>query len=387
MSKRYKNVTDEDLLKLLKDYGEKIGTTPSSVIMHKERDQMLPDIGTYERRFGSWKNALVLAGFKNIHRNISIKDKRPDVVESLKFKEDANLSYGSEKKVLTVCPICKKERYVSIKYLCRNGYSCTKCGKNPSKSELAMESILDQLNISYEQEKIFEWSNRKRYDFYLNKENCIIEINGEQHYLKGIFRTLKEEKENDEYKKEIALKNGINKYFSIEIKSTSNSKLIKSLLNDNNIKNLINNKPIDIIKIYENIWHRDKDIMKSCCDLYNQGFALPDISKSLNIENSRLTILLKDACKIGLCDYNKKYAYEKKKRLPKNGHCTKEVYCKETDKKYSSAKEAYKELSSKVKDKFVYSNFCESCNGKRENYYKGFHVYYVDKGETKCQLK
>ena len=71
--------------------------------------------------------------------------------------------------------------------------------------------MLSQLNLSFDREKVFEWSEgdakkaykgRKRYDFYLPASNTIIEVHGAQHYEKGFEaiggRTLKEEQKNDE---------------------------------------------------------------------------------------------------------------------------------------------------------------------------------------------
>ena len=56
-----------------------------------------------------------------------------------------------------------------------------------------------QLGINFEKEKDFEWSNNKRYDFYVKEKSCIIETHGLQHYkYTGLKRSLKEEQENEE---------------------------------------------------------------------------------------------------------------------------------------------------------------------------------------------
>ena len=59
-----------------------------------------------------------------------------------------------------------------------------------------MYSVLKQLNIEFEYQKIFDWSKniktnnlilngRKIYDFYLNELNIIIETHGDQHFNQG----------------------------------------------------------------------------------------------------------------------------------------------------------------------------------------------------------
>ena len=48
---------------------------------------------------------------------------------------------------------------------------------------------LDSLNISFEDEAFFEWSDlkegRKVYDFFLPDYSCIIEMHGAQHYIES----------------------------------------------------------------------------------------------------------------------------------------------------------------------------------------------------------
>ena len=61
------------------------------------------------------------------------------------------------------------------------------CGCINSKYELIIKNILDELNISYEKEKIFlDCTSVKnsplRFDFYLPNYNCCIEYDGIQHY-------------------------------------------------------------------------------------------------------------------------------------------------------------------------------------------------------------
>ena len=88
-----------------------------------------------------------------------------------------------------------------------------------------LKIIFINTNINFESEKTFSWSNRKRYDYYLSDYNCIVEIHGAQHfYYTGLSeRTLEEEQKNDNWKKDIAIKNGIERenYVVIDARDTS----------------------------------------------------------------------------------------------------------------------------------------------------------------------
>ena len=73
--------------------------------------------------------------------------------------------------------------------------------------------MLSQLKISYEPEKSFDWIDKRYYDQYIEQGSIIIENHGGYHYAdKGRGKYVQE---NDIYKKEQALKNGINHYIVV----------------------------------------------------------------------------------------------------------------------------------------------------------------------------
>ena len=98
----------------------------------------------------------------------------------------------------------------------RSGYGCPKCSKKISKGESKILDWCKNNNIQVEREKSFDWSEKKRYDFYLPQENLVIEYMGRQHYQEEPFfnRTLKEQQEVDRWKKSQALLHGF-KYLEI----------------------------------------------------------------------------------------------------------------------------------------------------------------------------
>jgi len=314
------------------------------------------------------------------------------MVNILENEEDSNLSWKSDKKVWTICPLCKNRQLKRIKSLTEFGFRCSVCGDFKSKPEKIISSILFQLNISFDAEKIFDWSNNKRYDFYIPSLSCIIETHGLQHYKEIQFysnRTLKEEKDNDIFKKEIAINNGILNYITINCSTPVVEDLVKEVLKNKDLGRLFELAKVNYrqtcIETLSNIKYK---LVEDCCKLYNLNKTIPEINKELKLSNASTTRYLIFGSSLQLCNYDRKYAWDKR-RIRENFRCkSKKVYCLETDKEYDNAKIAFNDIS-KLSDKyFVYSNFCECCKGLRNNYYKGFHVYYVEKlGENKCQSK
>ncbi len=110
-----------------------------------------------------------------------------------------------------------------------SGHSyCPKCSKKASKGERRVMDYLTEHNIAFVKEKVFEWSDRKRYDFYLPDYNLLIEYHGRQHYewVPTFQLTLEEQQRVDQWKEKEAKKRGF-EFFTI------------SYLDFNKIENLL----------------------------------------------------------------------------------------------------------------------------------------------------
>lgn len=142
--------------------------------------------------------------------------------------EDTKIyTFGSDKKGLLHCPICKTRKSdMKICTLHRDkDIHCEVCWDGFSYGEKYTYSLLKQLGLQVKRHKYFEWSKNvqsditslcgnKEYDFYIkiNNEDCVIETNGLQHYEDNGWKegkSLKEEQENDRFKKKLAISNGI----------------------------------------------------------------------------------------------------------------------------------------------------------------------------------
>lgn len=104
--------------------------------------------------------------------------------------------------------VCGHE-YEVFPYMFKRGRRCPKC--NYSKGEKLVEYVLEELNKKYEtQYKFIDLVNVKNlsYDFYLPKENILIEYQGQQHYhpveLFGGYKQFEIQKNNDNLKRQYA---------------------------------------------------------------------------------------------------------------------------------------------------------------------------------------
>ena len=159
----------------------------------------------------------------------------PKIAQMLLNPEDGyNHLKTSNDKTNWVCPNCnsiiKNKSFAQVYY---RGLSCKKCGDGISYPEKVMRAFLEQSGLTFEMHKIFKWSNLKEYDFYLPDYNIIIETHGIQHYDKSFERmggmTLKEVQLNDVYKKNLAIKNNIEKYIVIDCRESDFDYIYKNI--------------------------------------------------------------------------------------------------------------------------------------------------------------
>ena len=231
---------------------------------------------------------------------------------SLLLNPDDGYKYTikSNKKLQWLCPNCKTISSKSPAKMKESVSKCQYCNTVKSYGEKFITKMLFQLCEPFEPEKTFDWSEEKRYDFYLPLCSCIIEVHGKQHYSSSDFsgfggKTYIEEQLNDEYKKELALKNGIKNYIVIENKKSNKKRLTKNILKsllplilnfkeddidwDKCHEFCMTNKTKDICNFYEN---KSKD-MKVIADYF--GCCVNTVKKHL-----------KDGAILGYCSYDTK---------------------------------------------------------------------------------
>lgn len=226
-------------------------------------------------------------------------------------KDAKKYTSQSNKKIKVKCPNCEKEKYMSINHIYRRKSIGCLCGDGVSYPEKFVISLLDQLNINYIKEYSPEWIKPKRYDFYFELDNkkYIIETHGEQHY-NGKFNTTKEEQqENDQYKKELALNNGINYYIELDCRESKLNYIKNSIINSklNSIFNLNNINWLECERF--GLSNRVKEVCdywKLHNEINNEGLTTTDIGEIFKLCQGSICRFLNKGTKLGWCNYNGK---------------------------------------------------------------------------------
>lgn len=304
-----------------------------------------------------------------------IATKRPDLVKYFYDKEDAyRYSVSSNARVKLICPDCNTIKEMSIDELSRKGLRCTVCGDGTSYPNKFMRILLDKCNVCFIPEYSPEWANGKKYDFYLIKENVLIEMDGGQHYKNvECWGGLSNTQENDEYKTKLALEHGV-KLIRINCNYTN----IKNRFSE--IKNEVNRSELsNIIKIKENEinWDEiDKISLESyvvrACEMVekNKDLTAKDIAATFNVNPATIKNWLKVGNRIGLCEYDERGNRKRgaKECAKKN---SKPLICVDNGELYKNLSECANSNGVKMT-----SNISMACNGHIKTC-KGFHFKYL----------
>lgn len=306
-----------------------------------------------------------------------ISESRPDIFNLLKNKEDGyRYSYGTKKKLKFICPNCHGDIVKQPMYLFSNttgSITCPRCNDGFSYPEKFISNFLYQNKTEYVYQLTsadFDWCNKYRYDFYITEMNWIIEVNGIQHYQDSGFGTYEDVHENDLLKKELALKNGIDKYIVIDARFSDMDYISNSILSS---------ELSDIIK-YEINWDKcdyyaSGSIFLKVCSEWNGKFdSIDNIVNKYQIHKNTVLRYLKKGSKIGIIDFNfQNYLeYSKLYHYKKIGEKEKKpILCVETGIRYDSIKEA-QDLFCKTS-----KNITKALHGHLKTAY-GFHWKFVN---------
>jgi len=228
-------------------------------------------------------NNLIVEGINDIATT------NPEIVHYFKNKNDAfKYSIGTKTRIECQCIYCGQEKTASPIVLSNHLFKCSKCGDGVSYPEKFMFSLLEQLNEDFISQKMFKWSERKVYDFYIPSKNLIIETHGSQHYKEasGNWNSLSEIKRIDSIKKENALNKGVKHYITIDC-SESDISWIKENIIKSKISGLYDLNNIDWLKCHEIGCSSN---IKKTCELWNSGiYSSREIAKIMKL--SRSTVL------------------------------------------------------------------------------------------------
>ena len=296
--------------------------------------------GSYDIRGNDFTNKncrCPICSSKKIIKGINdIATTHLDYVKYFVNKDDSEkYSYASHKRVSLKCPDCKKTRDdMKIATLIINGFSCSYCGDGISYPEKFISNLLYQLNLEFIYQlsiKNFLWCDKYRYDFYIPSIDCIVEIHGLQHYKEiksSWWKKLKEEKENDKHKKELAKNNNIKNYMIIDC-SKSDMDWIKHNIISSELLKLLNfeKENINWLRCHE---YACNSLVKVTCDLWNSGIKNTLVlANQLKLSRSTIGKYLKQGEELEWCNYKPKEQSEQNyKQIQKQVICltTKEIF-------------------------------------------------------------
>ena len=280
---------------------------------------------------------------------------------------------NSHAKINMTCKYCGRSKYISPNTLIKQGFGCI-CGDGISYPNKFMFSFLEQTGIMFNKEQSFEWSEGRIYDFYIPSLNCIIECHGSQHYegWNHDDNNLKKEEINDEYKKILAIKNGIKdcNYIVIDCRK-SNVEFIKDSIISTGLLDMLN---CDISNIDFNKCNEfaTNNIIKLVCDMWNDGCSVKDIKNKIKTSNQTVIRYLKKGKELKWCNnYTNK---ESRKRSSSKGiqnlKNSVPIYCKELDCVFKSIMSAERYMG-------ISNVTIGACCRRRLKTANGMHWYYL----------
>ena len=302
-------------------------------------------------------------------------------------EEDAKSYMPQSNKFINVtCPLCGRVKkikisniynYKSIGCICRDGYSY---------GHKYTYSVLEQLNISFEQNVTPEWcrffniyKNREshgQYDFVIEDLKLILEVDGGFHRANNYKNNQKLE-ENiylDNTKDKLALENG---YKIIRIFYDDKKKNIKTYL----IKEL--NEIFDFDNINWTLCEdfATKNIIKEVCEYWcnkKDEETTRSVARVFKTNKTVITSYLKEGSKLGWCVYNPEEEKSKSdNKLGKNGKKVQVFKDGEELGIFESTNEVERISKSMFGVEMRSRSIARVCRGER-NHHKGYTFKYVE---------
>lgn len=363
-------------------------------IIDYNKDRQLVKILYNDKKYNIHTSNILECCFGNII-GTCVKDFRYKIGETIQTsKKKCKIlnnfrDYSGQKAYECKCLDCGNIKTTLEDYLVNKGFVCNVCSDKISYPERLMGSILNQLGVKYEYQKMFDWSKmikfecddkqvNKIYDFYIPSLNMIIEVNGELHYKESRWsksRPLDYVKENDQEKRILAINNNIKKYIVINC-FKSELEYIKNSIEKSEMSNIFDLSLID--------WDKcsglaSTSLMKICSDLWNQGVRpTQEIANKLGISKQTVITYLKKFAEIGLNDYNPREEIRTRVGIPPTN--AKGIIVIKDDNLcgiFNSATELARKSLEIYGVNFIQTEVSKIARGERY-LYKGYHFKYIE---------
>lgn len=291
--------------------------------------------------------------------------------------EDQMKSYTpfSASKISMHCPDCGATKMIAPQTISGMGCFGCKCSDGQSYPNKFVYALLDQLAVNYISEYSPNWAENKRYDIYIPSIDCIIENHGMQHYEEqlGIFGDYTDIKDNDEYKKQLAKRNGIKHYISLDCRYSTIDWISKSILQS--LLPEILNFTESSINWCDCAEYATKNIVRAVADLWNNDLAVKEICEQTANSKSTVIRYLNKANKLGWCEYSGNEANKRNIALDifkaRSAGRRRKVYCVELNKYFDSLTAAAQFLN-------CTPGHVQACCSGRYSHVKGYHFQYID---------
>lgn len=307
----------------------------------------------------------------------------PDYKNSIWSKQDYRELFGNyiteeqmksympntNTKIDMRCPNCGRHKLVAPQTISQYGFSCI-CSDGISYPNKFMFSLLEQIGVDFISEYCPKWSNGKRYDFYIQNINTIIECHGKQHYIgwSGDKNNAISQQENDNYKMQLAFNNGIVNYIIIDCRKSDINFIKSNILNSKLLKLTHTDK--DAINWLECDKFASNSIINLISEMWDSGSSIKEIRAKTKLCDITISKYIKYGNKLGICniEYSTSEAHKRGALHGINSPNSSSVYCIELNKVYATQKQARIETGA--------THISACCLGKR-NVSNEKHWYYL----------
>ena len=290
-------------------------------------------------------------------------------------EQDAfNYTSKSRRKVYLKCPDCGYSKYMPLSRLHAQGFGCQQCSDGISYPNKFMFNLLTQLDIEFISEYSPEWSDNKRYDFYIPSMNLIIEMDGGLGHGKVKIgeRDADKTRNIDKMKDEMAKINGLNiirincDYKAMNDRHT----FIKSSILHSDLSNWLN---LNYINWNEIETYCLSSMIKRVCDfrMSNTELTIKEVAKEFKLACSTISCYCKIGEKLGWYKYQ---GY--KKRDNGNGKPVDIYYENNYIGRYKSITYIVNNSKDILGINIYRKAIRDVCNGKTNNY-KGYVFKFV----------
>ena len=220
----------------------------------------------------------------------------------------------SNKKIYLKCPDCGKIKTTKMtigNLYYRKSINCD-CGDGVSYPEKFMSNILTYSGVKFIPQYSPKWIKPKRYDFYLLKENVIIEMDGHFHSKENTMNkdTYEDVVKRDKLKDDLAKENNI-KVIRIDCKIPNFENIRKNIINSQ-LSNYINLENVDWMGCDEK---SQRNTVKDVCEYYMETKdSTVNIAEKFNLSATTVVKYLKKGKMFEWCDYDSKESSFKRAR-------------------------------------------------------------------------